>query len=308
MMKNDLMNRGRSKMKYFIAFFCLGIAFLLSQCNKPIGIDTSPSGDEIRVSDEWTRPEQLPPPVSSSAWEDAPRISPDGQVLYFTRGKDRDVEGYVSRKTKDGWSQPNPLDFNLKSFPTGASHSQDDEIIYFASVRPGGYGSGDIYVSKKVNGRWTKGDNLGSPPNTKYMESEPFIASDHMTLYFASNRPGGRGKADIYMTQKKRAGWSEPVNLGSPVNSEFDDSQPFLTQDGKELYFMAVNRKGIPGPAIFRTVRIGEKWGEPEVVITGFVGEPSLTADKQILYFVHIIRKGGKLADAKIMFTHRRRP
>lgn len=303
----EMGNWKKLKIKYLIVLFGAGVLFFLSHCGGPGVSSISREVDEIKVSPEWGPVEKLPPPVNSTEWEDGPSISPDGKMIYFTRGKGREVESYVSRRVGDGWSHPTPLDFNLKSFPTGAPHTQDESVLYFASIRPGGHGSGDIYIStKKEDGRWSPGINLGKPVNTKYMESEPFISPDHMALYFASDRPGGQGKADIWMAKKKGSGWGEPINLGTPVNSSFEETQPFVTQDGRELYFTAMNRKGIPGPAIFRSTRKGDQWGEPEVVISGFVGEPTLTADKQSLYFVHIIHKGGKLLDAEIMSTKRR--
>jgi hypothetical protein len=100
--------------------------------------------------------------------------------------------------------------------------------------------------------------------------------------------------------------WGKPVNLGVPVNTGLEETQPFLTEDGNELYFCAMNRNSISGPSIFRSIRNGDKRKNPELVIYGFVGEPSLTADKQSLYFVHLIRKGNKLIDADIMVTRRK--
>lgn len=264
------------------------------------------SAEEIQVSNEWGPPERVPAPINSSEWEDGPSISPDGKSLYFTRGKDRDVKTYFSEKIAGEWSKPIPLDINMESFPTGAPHTQDGRILYFSSIRPGGIGLADIYVSQNVNGKWKDVKNLGKAINTKDMESEPFISFNNRELYFASNRRGGKGNADIWMAEKGTNGWNAPVNLGSSVNSESEETQPFVTQDGKELYFTGINRDGVPGPAIFRSVKKGEKWGEAQVVISGFVGEPTLTADRKTLFFVHIIVKSGKLKDAEIMFTRRR--
>jgi Tol biopolymer transport system component len=300
---SKVQNQKRLKSICLFSFLLVAIATFYIFCAiLPMNI----SADDINISNEWDPPERVPNPVNSPEWEDGPSISPDGNTLYFARGRDLDVKTYVSEKIAGGWSQPIPLDINLESFPTGAPHTQDGKILYFASVRPGVVGSGDIFVSRKVNGKWKEVMNLGKPINTKDMESEPFISLDSRELYFASTRKGGKGNTDIWMAEKAKKEWSEPVNLGSPVNSELEETQPFVTQDGKELYFVAVNRKGIPGPAIFKSVKQGEKWGEVQVVISGFVGEPTLTADQKTLFFVHLIRKSGKLIDGEIMFTRRR--
>jgi Tol biopolymer transport system component len=300
---SDVQDQKRLKSICLFSFLLVVIATFYIFCAiLPMNIPA----DEIKVSNEWGPPERLPYPVNSPEWEDGPSISPDGKTLYFARGRDLDVKTYLSEKIAGGWSQPIPLDINLESFPTGAPHTQDGKILYFASVRPGVVGSGDIFVSRKVNGKWKEVMNLGKSINTKDMESEPFISLNNRELYFASTRKGGKGDADIWMAQKTKNRWNKPINLGSPVNSEFEETQPFVTQDGKELYFVAVNRKGIPGPAIFKSVKQGEKWGEVQVVISGFVGEPTLTADQKTLFFVHLIRKSGKLIDGEIMFTRRR--
>ncbi len=211
---------------------------------------------------------------------------------------------YVSKKTANGWSEPESLSINTKGFLTGAPFvTPDGKTMYFASVRPGVIGEADIYVAKNENGEWGKPDNLGAPVNTKYIETDPVLSPDGQTLYFASKRPGGKGEGDIWMSKKTATGWAEPINLGGPINTDKDENQEIFTQDGKEMYFMATNRNGVGGPAIFRSLKQDDGWSEPAVIISGFVGEPSLTADKQFLYFVHIIRKGGKLIDAEIMFS-----
>ena len=108
------------------------------------------------------------------------------------------------------------------------------------------------------------------------------------------------------MSKRIGARWQPPVNLGSPINTGGEETQPFVTDDGAELYFRADNRDGIGGPAIFRSKRQGDSWSKPELVASGIVGEPTLTADKQSLYFVHIILQGSKLVGADIMVARRK--
>nr|MBC8412512.1 PD40 domain-containing protein [bacterium] len=162
-----------------------------------------------------------------------------------------------------------------------------------------------IFVTQKSGGKWKDIKNLGKIVNTKDNDGEPFISADGNILIFASTRPGGQGSTDIWMTSRTESGWNKPWNVGTPINSKHEESQPFLTQDGNEVFFMAVNRDNVPGPAVFRSLKGKESWGKPEVIVSGMVGEPTLTADKQYLYFVHLIMKGGKLVDAEIMFTRR---
>jgi len=294
--------------KSFVTKYCLPVLLIVvvscpSSCASQQTVSTIA---EITMSDDWDPPQGVPLPLEAAAWPDGPKISPDGNVLYFSLGRDRNVATYFSTRTADGWSVPTPLPINLQSFPTGAPHTQDGKTLYFSSIRPGGLGEADIYVCENSNGQWTNPVNLGPPVNTKYMESEPFISADGNTLYFASTRPGGKGGVDIWMSERTAGKWSEPRNLGEPVNTKQDETQPFVTADGAELYFMAMNRNNIPGPAIFRSLRQGQKWGEPTVVASGFVGQPSLTADKEYLYFVHINHKGAELVSAEIVVARKR--
>lgn len=304
-MKARANNVERKKTRYLlVAFIAMAVGLSITSCDEA---EISGAPQDITVAAGWQKPQKLPSPVNSSAWEDGPSISPDGNTLYFTRGKDRDVKTYYSVKKGGKWREPKEIPINIKSFPTGAPHTQDGKTLYFSSVRPGGQGQGDIYVATKSGGKWKFKEQLSPPVNTKEMESEPFISADQKTLYFAATRKGGVGKTDIWMSRKTSDGWGKPVNLGAPVNTRKDETQPFVTADGQKLYFTAVNRDGIPGPAVFSSDRIGGKWQKPKVVVSGFVGEPTLTADQKYLYFVHLELKGGKLVDANIMYTQRQK-
>ncbi len=281
----------------FVLVIMLAAVVLICGC---VGEDATPAGG-VSVSDDWQTPTCLGSPVNTDAWEDAPSISPNGNLLYFTKGKDINVDSYESRRTNNGWSSPVPHSFNLNDYPDGAVHSQDDKILYFASIRPGGKGSGDIYIYNRNTGTVS---NIGEPINTEYMESEPWISPDGNLLCFASERPGGMGGHDIWCAQKQAGVWNEPYNIGSPVNTDCDETQPFITHDGQEIYFTATNCYGIPGPAIFMSTLSSGKWSSPEPVVTGFVGEPTLTADESELWFVHItLDQSNQLIDADICFT-----
>jgi flagellin-like protein len=263
------------------------------------GIDKTET--EINISDVWNSPVNLGEPINTEKWEDAPSISPDGETLYFAIGEGLSVDSYYSVKIENEWSNPIPHEFNLNDFPEGAVHTQDNQILYFASIRPGTIGLGDIYVYEN-----NEVENLGGPVNTENMEAEPYISPDGNTLYFAAVRADGLGGVDIWFSEKVGEVWQEPENIGPPVNSNIDETQPFITDDGQELYFTAINRDGIAGPAIFKSIKQNGEWGNPEVVVSGFVGEPTLTADKSKLYFVHIFREGEELLDADIYVAEKK--
>lgn len=249
---------------------------------------------KISITNKIKTPVNLGSPINTLGWEDAPSISPDGNTLYFTIGENLDVDSYYSKKSGGKWSKPKPHSFNTDDLPEGAVHTQDNKLLYFAAIRADSIGSADIYIFE--NGQVK---NIGAPINTKDLESEPYISPDGNTLYFGSNRSGSKG-ADIWFSKKVGGVWQEPVNIGEPVNSDKDETQPFVTADGNEIYFTATNRNGVGGPAIFMSKKQGEVWGEPELVVSGFVGEPTLTADGKFLYFVHLFVINNKPVDADI--------
>ncbi|RZL32472.1 MAG: hypothetical protein EOP00_33895, partial [Pedobacter sp.] len=108
-----------------------------------------------------------------------------------------------------------------------------------------GLGRCDIYVSRKEGLEWGKAINLGKSINSEYWESQPSISPDGSTLYFVSNRPGGIGSYDIWKSTLTDEGqWTNPINLGPTINTQYDENTPFMHADGKTLYFAS---NGWPG-------------------------------------------------------------
>ncbi|MCS6934361.1 MAG: carboxypeptidase regulatory-like domain-containing protein [Chitinophagales bacterium] len=142
--------------------------------------------------------------------------------------------------------------FNDKEYSVGhPSMSKDGKTLYFASDKPGGYGGVDLYVStREIGGEWSTPINLGPKVNTSGDEMFPFIADDG-TLYFASNGHVGLGGLDVYSTNMVKTGnkitnWTEPENLGYPINTNFDDFGYIIAKDNKRGYFVS-NRPGGKG-------------------------------------------------------------
>jgi len=189
----------------------------------------------------WGEPVNLGPNVNSSEREIAPAISPDGLELYFTFYQDRNIR-VCSRPSKDGpWSSP-----GLLGPPVGLHQDQYPEVsadglsLYFESMRPGGYGSYDIYVATRAteNDPWGPPVNLGPTVNSSHGDGDPSISSDGLTLFFGSNRPGGSGTWDLWVTTRPTidAEWGPPVNCPK-INSSGQDFHPAISPDGSVLYF-----------------------------------------------------------------------
>ncbi len=123
------------------------------------------------------------------------------------------------------------------------SLTSDELTMFFASFRKPSYGNADIFICRKTEGKWQELENIGSMVNTKYTETQPSISPNGKKLFFASNRPGGYGDLDIWVTNKTEEGWSEPKNLGPKVNSPKNEITPYILWDGVTIFFSS-NRQG----------------------------------------------------------------
>ncbi|MBI5229622.1 PD40 domain-containing protein [Candidatus Micrarchaeota archaeon] len=289
----------------------------------------TPPVETIPVAEGWSTPINLGPPVNTLGWEDSAFISPDGKTLYFSyanfdwltfmisgkrvkTGPDKGLnptdlcDAMVSQKTDSGWTEPKLLEINELYVCTDGVVTQDGETMYFSGLKKnntGGPGKSDIYVSRKQDGKWQQEENLGPPVNTNYSEGNPWISEDGNLLMFESDRPEGKGDSDIWMAEKKDGKWSEPMNLGKSINSPKKEEQPFMSRDGKMLYFSGDSRKKPGDRVIFLSEKKDGKWSEPKEVISNLVGEPTLTSDGKELYFVHIFKTPGGGYNADIMMT-----
>ena len=174
-------------------------------------------------------------------------VSSDGGSLYFCSNRPLDGSGaakgdtdiWVARRAASGWGEPVNLGSAVNSgendyYPTLTARGD----LYFSSPRAGGIGGNDIYRSRHVDGRLGAAENLGSPINTTRWEFDPFVAPDEGFLLFASDREGGLGRSDLYVSFRNPDGsWATPRNLGEPVNSSASEYTPMLSPDRKYLFF-----------------------------------------------------------------------
>lgn len=186
-------------------------------------------------------------------------ISPDGRLLFFTACFRSDSYGgcdlYYSEKQGDTWSKVRNVGpvVNSRSWDSQPSVSPDGKTLYFASKRPGGVGSSDIWKSeRKPDGEWGKPVNLGVKVNTPDGEMAPFIHYDNSTLYFSSNGHPGMGGADLFRSEYKNGAWTQPENLGYPINSPADELVVVVNPEGNKGYISSNTLKGKGGYDIFR--------------------------------------------------------
>lgn len=177
---------------------------------------------------------------------------------------------FVSHKQANGeWSKAENMGapVNTRDNEGAQTISADGNLLFFTACnRPDSKGGCDIYFSMQRNGQWTQPANLGFPINTQYWESQPSISADGRTLYFASNRPGGIGDKDLWMSELQNDGtWSRPENLGYTINTVEAELSPFIHPDNNTLYFSSDGHIGMGSLDLFVSRRDDkDNWGKPE--------------------------------------------
>jgi outer membrane protein OmpA-like peptidoglycan-associated protein/tetratricopeptide (TPR) repeat protein len=208
----------------------------------------------------WDKAIGLGKPINTVGDEGAHCISPDGHYMYFTACGRSDGYGrcdiYFSERNGDAWSEPVNLGATVNSrlWDAQPTISSDGNTLYFVSTRDGGFGGSDIWkTTKDKDGNWTAPLNLGATVNSSEDEQSPYIHPDNKTLYFSSKGHRGMGGFDIFMTKKvSKTSWSEPVNLGYPLNTGADDYSFFVTADGAHAYFASDRPEGKGKQDIYR--------------------------------------------------------
>lgn len=264
----------------------------------------------IMHSDGFEDPIPLSVEINTAGAEDSHFILPDGETLYFFFTPDVDVPPeeqvsdevtgiWVSHKDGDSWSEPERVWLQDPGKPAldGAVCVQGDEM-WFASTREG-YTEVNMFTAEKLDGEWKNWEYAGDRLMDEIQIGEVHIHGDD--LYFHSDRAGGLGDYDIWMTTRDGDSWSDPVNI-EPVNTDSMDGYPFITSDGNEMWFTRTYN-GTPG--IFRSVEVDGGWGEPELIVSQFAGEPTLDDDGN-LYFVHHYYEDGEMIEADIYVAMKR--
>jgi len=234
------------------------------------------------LDDPWGEPRNLDafnsvPVINSPGYNTGvPNFSTDGHLMFFNSPRPGGCGGadlYVSRRRNKrddfGWQAPVNLGCTINSAAdeTAPTYFEDEETgtitLYFTSTRLGGPGGNDLYVS-------TLGDDGSFGPavlvpelNTSFNETRTAIRRDGLEMFIASNRPGGLapsgiGANDIWVSTRETTtdSWSTPVNLGRPVNSEFEDGAPALSWDGTAMYFYSRRPVGFGDRDLWATTRV----------------------------------------------------
>lgn len=213
-----------------------------------------------KVNGEWTTAKPLSTNINTPQFnEGSESISQDGNYLFFTGCNRPDGMGrcdiYIALKKGDDWGKPFGLSapVNSSGWESQPSISADGRTLYFVSNRPGGYGGYDIWKSTLTPKGWGPPVNLGPNVNTPYSEQSPYIHPDDNTLYFCSNGWPGFGGMDLFVSRADKTGqWQKPENLGSPINTNNDESGLSLTATGQYAFFSSNKLNGAGGYDIYR--------------------------------------------------------
>jgi hypothetical protein len=221
-------------------------------------------------------------PINTENAEYVPVITIDESTLIYTYRGARSTGGledlkfqpdstgdyyediFVSQRLGDHWLSPEPIsnNINTKGHDATVALSNDGQILFiFKSTTQDG---GDIFQSTLNGETWSTPERLGPNINTKYWEGSCSLSSDGQILYFASDRPGGLGGRDIYLSRKQSDGsWGPAENMGPGINTVYNDDSPYIHPDGINLFFSSEGRTSMGGYDLFYTTFKNGKWKEP---------------------------------------------
>jgi outer membrane protein OmpA-like peptidoglycan-associated protein len=285
------------RMRTFTAFTLLIIALVGAGCSStgPADIAKVTGGVVENIGTGATKEDQSP---VNSPWDDyAPAVTADGTLFFTSRrpnpkGLDYGDDVYRVNHTGRNWEKPVYLSetINTPESQGAISISADGRTLFVALCsEPDGFGKCDIYMAEwnEKGTEWSKVRNLNNPEgkdlrmevrkddftqiNTTYWESQPSISPDGKTLYFASDRPGGLGGTDIWMSRRGDDGsWGAPINLGPDVNTKGEERTPSIAFDNRTLYYASdgypdgKREKAAGGFDIYVTRSMGGgRWREP---------------------------------------------
>ncbi len=249
------------------------------------------SGEQVRV---WI--DNLGPSINSEAPEYAPLISTDESILIITARRENTVGGlkdamdnlpyedlYISHNKAGTWTPLQNMgeDVNSSGHDASSGLSPDGKMLFvFRGTAKGG---GDVFMSEIEQKEWSKPRALGKYINSSAHESAVALSYDGNELYFVSEKEGGIGGKDIYVSRwnAQKDDWNEAQNLGATVNSRYDEDGVFLHPDGNTLYFSSKGHNSMGGNDIFYSEKVNGQWTKPKNI-----GYPINTPDDDVFFVV----------------------
>ncbi|MDQ1089091.1 OmpA family protein [Siphonobacter sp. SORGH_AS_1065] len=253
---------------------------------------------------------KLPDVINAFDSQYFPVLTADRQHLFFTgiEQPNGDENLYISSYTEElGWTKPRAVSgmINTDENEGTSSISADGRTLVFTVCQSRlrrGYGNCDLYITYRNGDQWTEPENLGPQINSAAWESQPTLSPDGRVIFFVSDRPGGLGKRDIWMSKKDSLGrWMPSVNAGPAINTTEDEVSPFLHANGTSLFFASDGYTGLGGFDLWLTEFDGKTFSKPENL-----GYPLNNHEDQVaLYITADGRKGYYSQEDRIETDHR---
>jgi len=224
--------------------------------------------------------ENVGKPINTSSSDFNPVVSPDESIMvYMTSKKFYDAVMY-SKKENGKWTEPINITPEIESDGDQFANSLSANGKELYLNKADNFDS-DIYASEYVDGRWTRSKPLNKLINTKFFESHACVSPDNKCLYFSSNRRGGQGDMDLWVSRKNELNdWGEPQNLGSVINTELNEDHPYITRDGTMLFFVSQGHYSLGGFDVFYSEKMNDStWSKPVNL-----GYPINTTDDDLFY------------------------
>ena len=256
---------------------------------------------------------RMPDEINRFGLQYFPVLTIDERTMIYTKrdsdhmSADEDI--VFSMKTDSGWSVSKSISDQINSDQNegACTVSADGRILIFTSCDNGRtYGSCDLFISYKEGDSWSKSENMGAVVNSSSWDSQPSLSADGRTLYFASNRPGGFGKRDLWVTYNGEKGWTKPENLGEQVNRFLDETAPSIHASGDVLFFSSTSHPGLGGYDLFYTRKQNNIWGKVVNIsypINTHHDEISIypTPDGRYAFYAQESQKAGRVVKSEIV-------
>ncbi|MBR9974409.1 MAG: OmpA family protein [Bacteroidetes bacterium] len=229
----------------------------------------------------WGAAQNIGSPLNDDGYNFVSTVMPDNNALllgnkYFRDGS-QDEGVSITTRNDSGWTFPKNLEIkNIKNLSEWSEYtmSPDGRVIIMSVLRADSLGGRDLYVSfRRDDETWTDPENMGPSINSTSQDITPFLAADGLTLYFSSDRPGGFGSNDVYMTRRldfSWKNWSDPRNLGYPINTPGWDAYYTVPANGEFAYFVSTS-SGYGKGDIFRIVLPESARPMPVMLVSGKV-------------------------------------
>lgn len=235
----------------------------------------------LQADGAWGPAQNIGSPLNDAGFNFVCTVMPDNNSLllgnkYFPDGS-QDEGVSLTFRSDSGWTYPVNLDIkNIKNLSELSEYtaSPDGRVIVMSVLRADSLGGRDLYVSiKKEDGLWTDPESMGPTINSVFADITPFLAADGVTLYFSSDRPGGFGSNDVYMTRRLDytwKNWSQPRNLGYPINTPGWDAYYTVPANGEFAYFVSTS-SGFGKGDLFRIALPESARPMPVMLVSGKV-------------------------------------